>query len=122
MTAFKWFGVLAILFGTAGTIVIVALWHEPIHGVDLAPMLPLHLATIPVGVGLWFHRRWAAVLFAAPLAVLGAWEAIDAVRLAEFPATPANLVLAGIFLSPAGVTVSRWSRLRPFNGERSPAK
>jgi hypothetical protein len=110
MFMFLVFGVLAVLFGVLALGVAIATsGNQALGGHSLAPIVPLAVFFVVVGVGMCFLKRWAAALFAGILAIAGVCITIGSVVSVPLPELLINLIYSGILLVPSVVTARRWS-------------
>jgi hypothetical protein len=66
------------------------------------------------GVGLFYARRWAAVLFSIATSTWGVWMIIGTIAGVPFPLSLINFSMAAFALIPVIVTISSWRHLRPL--------
>ena len=72
MSIFKVFGWLAIVLGLVALFGIIAnLTRNNPGGHSLTPLTSVAVLSVSIGLGLVFHRKWAAALFAALLGGAG---------------------------------------------------
>lgn len=110
---FRVFGVVGLL--SAGVLLVAIYANAEARkrgGPDLSPLLCPAIAEILIGVGLLFLRKWAAVLFAAPLAILGCWLFFGSLMHVQWPWALINIVFSLVLLFPTLVTVTMWKELR----------
>src|SRR2546425_759751 len=81
-------------------------------GHDISRVAYFSLFFIPVGVGLIFLRRIAAVLLSFPLGVLAIWMIVASVVSVPFPWWLANILFGILLLFPGWATWRGWSELR----------
>jgi hypothetical protein len=113
MSIFKVFGWLTVAFGVVALFGVVAnLKGKTFGGHSLAPFAGVAVLSILVGVGLLFHRKWAAVSFAVLLSCAGFWMGIMSVVRVPMPWLILNFSLACVLLVPSALVVFRWSELK----------
>jgi hypothetical protein len=118
MSPFRIFGSLALAFGVLGIIVVFAnLGRGPLGGHSLVPFTSAALFSVLIGLGLLFHRKWAAVLFAVTLASIGMWMVILSIVKVPLPWLILNIAFGGVLLVPGVITVRCWPQLNR-NGQR----
>ena len=118
MSVFRVFGSLALAFGALGLIVVLAnLGRGSLGGHSLLPFTGAALFSVLIGLGLLFHRKWAAVLFAVILASIGVWMVILSILKVPLPWLILNIAFGAALLVPAVITVRCWPQLKR-NGQR----
>jgi len=75
------------------------------------------LFSVLIGLGLLFHRKWAAALFAVILAIIGIWMGILSIVNVPLPWSILNVAFGCALLVPGVITVRCWSQL---NSEQRP--
>jgi len=81
-------------------------------GHDVSSAAYFSIFFTPVGVGLVFLRRIAAVLLSFPLAVLALWMIVASLFTVPFPWWLANIAFGILLLFPSWATWRGWSELR----------
>lgn len=110
---FKVFGTLTLL-SAAATAWIVFSNTEVRHqgGRDLSGLLPQVYVEAPLGFGLFFLRRWAALLFSAALLAIAVWLIVGSVQYVPWPWMLVYSSFEALLVAPALVTWRYWSELR----------
>ena len=86
MSIFKVFGWLTIVLGVVALFGVVAnLSGKNLGGHSLAPLASVAVLSISIGLGLVFHRKWAAALFAVLLGSAGFWMGVMSVVRVPMP-------------------------------------
>jgi len=112
MSIFKVFGWLTIAFGLVTLIGVVAnVSRKTLGGHDLTPLAIVAVLSIAIGLGLVFHRKWAAALFAVLLGGAGFWIGVMSILRVPMPWLILNVGLACALLAPSTLVVLRWSHL-----------
>jgi hypothetical protein len=112
MSPFKPLGVLSLAGGVLALLTWFGNSERVAHGgQDLGLLLPAGLYLIVVGCGLLYRRRWAAILLAAPCALIGLRLLIDSLLQVPMPWLLINVALVGAYFVPALVTFRHWSEL-----------
>jgi hypothetical protein len=112
MSIFKIFGWLTIGFGSLAIVAILANQERrALGGHSLLPFASVAVLIVLIGVGLLFHRKWAAALFAVLLGGIGLWLATMSVVRVPMPWLILNLGLAFVLIVPGILIVRRWSQL-----------
>lgn len=110
-----WFRVFGILLSAnALLLVLMVVANNDVRasgGRDLRPLLFVVALSVPLVFGLFHQRRWAAVLFSAPLALIGVWLVFGSGDV-PFPFRLFNIAFALMLGIPAVVTAFRWKALR----------
>lgn len=81
-------------------------------GRDISALLVWSLVPLPVGLGLLFHRRWAAVLFSAGCLGLGGWLIVGSLLHVPWPGLAINIAFGLLALIPAYITLRNWRQLQ----------
>jgi hypothetical protein len=110
---FKVFGSL-ILLSAAATAWVVSSDTGVRHqgGRDLSSLLTQVYVETPLGFGLFFLRKWAALLFSAALLAVAVWLMVASVQHVPWPWTLVYSGLEALLVAPAIVTWRFWSELK----------
>jgi hypothetical protein len=85
---------------------------KQIGGHDISSIIYFSFFFIPVGIGLLFLWRVAAVLLSVPTAILGIYMIGGSIISVPFPWLLLNILLSILLLFPSWATWRRWSDLR----------
>jgi hypothetical protein len=109
---FKFFGALILLGAAAAAWVVFTNTGVRQHGGhDISGILPQVCVEAPLGLGLFFLRKWAALLLSAALLAAAAGLIVGSVRHAPWPWMPLNIGLGALLMAPAVITRRYWSEL-----------
>jgi hypothetical protein len=108
---FELLGILSIVLGVAAGVLGYASWRHP-GGHDTSLLVFAPLCFIPVGVGLMFQRRIAAILLSVPSGVLAVHLIIGSIAYVPFPSVLLGILFGFLFLFPCWATWRGWGILR----------
>jgi hypothetical protein len=113
MSPFRVFGGLTALFGIALLGAILRnVWIRSPGGHSLLSLTSVSAMSLITGWGLIRHHKWAAILFATALALMGAWISIMSIGRVPMPWIMVNLAFGLALMGPSVITVRCWSLLR----------
>ncbi len=106
------FGVLT-LFGAIASLMLY--WQNAEArqqgGYDLSPILIYFYFGVPLGLGLLFLRKWAAIILSLFSLAMAAWLSIGSLLYVPFPFMLINILFSLIFLLPSAATLYSWQEL-----------
>jgi len=112
MSIFKVFGWITIALGLVTLCGIAAnLTRSTLGGHNLTPLTSVVVLSISIGLGLVFHQKWAAALFAILLGGAAFWIGTMSVLRVPMPWLILNVGLACALLAPSALVILRWSQL-----------
>lgn len=112
-TLFRLFGVLTLLFA-AGTawVIYENRYARQYGGHDLSGLIVLIYPSLPIGIGLLFLRKWAAILLSLPLLACAVLLFVGSILKVPFPYMIFNFHFALMLMIPAAATVNYWTDLK----------
>ena len=110
---FRLFGVLTLLYAVGLALPVYAnRYARQNGGHDLSGLTMFIYPVVPIGIGLLFLRKWAAILFSLPLLAIAVWTIVGSILDVAFPYMIINFLFALMLMIPAAITVNHWSELK----------